>query len=203
MSDRIFHPGSDIKEACHNANNLMGKRDSYKIQNHTYLKRRDSATIAVMFWATDVVTYNQDGSVCLDTGGYRSMSTRERMNAYNPLGSVVIERGDWWYYNSSLLNNSWAMFYEFKSGMIIQSDGTPDTRRREIVLLERMFDKDLTNAQAAEYVAGLELKQIKGLVRNKYLRAFALEHCKKELVPAFLTHEDLVDVIERRLKENE
>ena len=198
MNERIFRP---TDPAYYDADRLLDKRESRKIQNHTYLKRRDSTTIAVMFWATDVVTYNQDGSISLDTGGYRTVSTRDRMDTYNPLGGVCVERGDWWYYNSSLLNNSWAMFYEFKSGMLIQPDGTPGTRRREIVLLERMLDKDLTESEAAEYVVGLELVQIKGLVRNKYLRAFAIEHCKKEFVPAFLNHEELAEVIEGRMKE--
>jgi hypothetical protein len=134
--------------------------------------------------------------------------------SYNPLGNVCVERGDWWYvrrgyWESKLVPNgiykpnfvNKERFYEFKSGMLIQPDGTPDTRRREIILLERRTEKDLTEAQAVEYVAGLELSQIKGLVRNKYLRRFALEHCRKEFVPAFLNHEDLAEVIERRMRE--
>lgn len=56
--------------------------DRRKIQNNTWLERRPNGDIAVRFHETDVVTYHSDGMVTLDTGGWYSVTTRERIETY-------------------------------------------------------------------------------------------------------------------------
>jgi len=180
------------------AERFLGTRYSAGLRNHTSLVRMDHS-IAVKYHDTDIVTYNWEGTIVLDNGGWYTTSTCERMNLYNPLGRIWITKRIWWYHpvEKGLAERT---AYEYENGITIQPDGTPNTRRREVVLLEKFTGGNLTYDQAVGYVAGLELKEIKRLVRNPDLRYFALENCKMEFVPAFLGREDMAETIERRMK---
>jgi hypothetical protein len=52
-----------------------------KVANHTYLIRR-GGDIAVKLHATDVVTLHPDGSITLNSGGWHTPTTKERMTHY-------------------------------------------------------------------------------------------------------------------------
>jgi hypothetical protein len=62
----------------------------------TRIRRVNDSTIAIRYHDTDVVTYQADGSALLNTGGWRTLTTKDRMNTYGPK-SVAIwqERGVW------------------------------------------------------------------------------------------------------------
>jgi hypothetical protein len=84
--------------------------------------------------------------------------------------------------------------------MLINKDGVPNTRPRNLVLLERIVGKDLSESEAIDYVSGLEFVQVKRLVRNKYLREFTMAHCRKEYVPAFIGNENVSEAVADRLQ---
>lgn len=66
---------------------LQGRNhSSRKIGRNTYLQRRDSGDIAVKLHATDVVIYHPNGATTLSTGGWHTMTTRDRINTYAPRG---------------------------------------------------------------------------------------------------------------------
>lgn len=92
---------SDIPGTWFAADTKLGKRDSRKIANNTYLRRRGPDRIAVMLHSTDVYTIRQDGWVVLSTGGWDSLTTRQRINAALPMpwgvGSHRV-KGDSWLY---------------------------------------------------------------------------------------------------------
>jgi hypothetical protein len=67
-------------------------RDTKKLANNTYA-RRDGDAVAVRLHATDVVTLHDDGRVVLDSGGWRTVITRDRMNRYAPGARVYQKRG--------------------------------------------------------------------------------------------------------------
>lgn len=71
------------------ASALLGKRQSRKLENNTYLVRRDDRTIAVRLHATDVVTFTPDW-IELDSGGWHTKTTADRMRAY---ASVNVSSG--------------------------------------------------------------------------------------------------------------
>ena len=77
------------------ANETLGARESRKVGNNTYLKRRDENTIAVMLHSTDVVTMTPD-YVELNTGGWYTVTTKERINRYVPFNNVFSEKGRWY-----------------------------------------------------------------------------------------------------------
>jgi hypothetical protein len=64
---------------------LQGRcKDSRKLANNTYAQRRFSGQIAVRLHATDILTFHSDGQIDLNTGGWNTVTTHSRMNAYLP-----------------------------------------------------------------------------------------------------------------------
>jgi hypothetical protein len=57
--------------------------DSRRIGNNTWLKRREDDVIAVQYHRTDIIVW-QAGRVWIYTGGWNTMSTRERLDRYLP-----------------------------------------------------------------------------------------------------------------------
>lgn len=116
-----------------------------KLENNTWLEERtfpveftDSKVVghcakrlrpeyAVRLHDTDVVTLHPDGSYTLDSGGWRTVTTKARINHYAP-GSVGSDRGQWFYYP-----HGWSgTRYCFADGMRViphgDSDGIGDGR---------------------------------------------------------------------------
>lgn len=71
-------------------------RDHRRIGNNTVLHRLEDGRIAVQLHDTDVILYSEDGSVVLESGGWLTVTTKDRMNRYGPKGwTVYSERGVW------------------------------------------------------------------------------------------------------------
>lgn len=78
---------------------LLGSKDSRKIAHNTYLERLDADTIGVRLHSTYVVRFNADGTTRLDSGGWLTVTTKERMNRYLPAGySIGAVRRVWFLY---------------------------------------------------------------------------------------------------------
>ena len=75
----------------------LGSRQSRKIANNTYLKQRGEA-IAVMLHETDVVTFEKNGTIILNSGGWKTSTTKDRINQYSPM--IVNQRKGIWYVNN-------------------------------------------------------------------------------------------------------
>jgi hypothetical protein len=65
-----------------------------KVQHNTWLVRNGENAIGVVLHNTTLVTFHRDGSVELDTGGWRSVTTADRMRSYSPFRIVTVD-GDW------------------------------------------------------------------------------------------------------------
>jgi hypothetical protein len=74
---------------------LTGRcKDRRKLQNNTYLERREpfyrrtgfshSDAFAVRLHATDILTFFADGRIGLNTGGWNTVTTRDRLSSYLP-----------------------------------------------------------------------------------------------------------------------
>jgi hypothetical protein len=98
------------------ANAFLGSRDSRKVRNNTYVQRRETVhhkvvgkdatdmhhvagpvehSIAVMLHDTDVVTYEKNGRVTIRTGGWSTNTTRDRINAFSPVGVSRMNGADY------------------------------------------------------------------------------------------------------------
>lgn len=74
---------------------LTGRcKDRRKVANNTWLERHDDGAIAVRLHDTDVVTYHPAGGFTLDSGGWRTVTTKERMSRFTDI-SVSQTAGEW------------------------------------------------------------------------------------------------------------
>jgi hypothetical protein len=97
---------------------------SRKLENNTYLRRRDwgsTKAIAVQLHSTDVITFYEDGRIEVNTGGWDTVTTRDRINSYlDKPWHVYGERG------ATILSN-----YRWYAG---QDDEYKRTGSAEVVL---------------------------------------------------------------------
>ncbi len=133
-----------------------------KLENNTYLiKRRIGISkqhcYAVRLHATDVVTIYPNGRYKLDTGGWRTVTTKDRINKFNP-ASVYSIKG-MWYISTHPHGSSTGL--PFKEGCVVHADGritgagSVSTVEKEKVLRKRV-------AQYAKgYVAALYKGEVK------------------------------------------
>jgi hypothetical protein len=58
----------------------LGGRQSRKVGNNTYLERLSDDTIGLRLHSTYVVKFHANGNVTLDSGGWLTVTTKDRMN---------------------------------------------------------------------------------------------------------------------------
>ena len=100
------------------ATKILNSRGSKKVGNNTYLKKRGEY-IAVMLHETDVVTFKPDGSIVLDSGGWKTRTTKDRINNYLPDYFYLYQEKSEWY----LRNREKQKTVIFADGLIIGRKG--------------------------------------------------------------------------------
>ena len=70
-------------------------RDRRKVAHNTYAHRVADG-VAIRLHATDVVTFTDAGTVRLDSGGWRTKTTRDRLHRYAPAARVHQSDGVIW-----------------------------------------------------------------------------------------------------------
>jgi len=88
------------------------------IENNTRLYMRGK-NIAIQLHGTDVVTFAPSGAVTLNSGGWKTVTTKARMNEWAPF-QVWSDRGTW-YVGSGILNGKPRV--PFADGMTIYPSG--------------------------------------------------------------------------------
>lgn len=79
-------------------NNLLGTRESRKIQRNTYVEWIGDLSIGIRLHMTHIVIYHPDGMVTFDTGGrWKTVTTKDRMNSYGPSGVRIRSHNNVWY----------------------------------------------------------------------------------------------------------
>jgi hypothetical protein len=76
------------------ADSILARRAIRKVAHNTHLHRVDADTIAVRLHSTDVVTLHRDGRAVLSSDGWRTVTTKERLNRFAPC-RVYQQRGEW------------------------------------------------------------------------------------------------------------
>jgi len=79
------------------ANRFLDGKNSRKLAHNTLVHRdRPGDAIRVRYHNTDVVTYHLGGSIELNSGGYQTVTTKQRMNQLLPPGHGVYQyRHEW------------------------------------------------------------------------------------------------------------
>ena len=92
----------------YSSKNIKGKRE-------TSLYRLDDTTIGLKYHHTTVVEFRMDGSIKINSGEWRSKTTKDRINqAIRGLGVVFQENWEWYLHN--LQENRTV---PFQNGMVI------------------------------------------------------------------------------------
>lgn len=73
----------------------LGSRKRRKLGHNTYLEDRGNH-LAVRYHDTDVVRYYPDDTVTYHTGGWRTYTTKDRLNRFGPIG-VYQKNGEWFF----------------------------------------------------------------------------------------------------------
>jgi hypothetical protein len=115
------------------ANALLSGRNkgSRKLENNTYLIRVDKNTIAVQLHHTNVVTFHKDGRIILRTGGWQTVTTKDRLNNYSPVR--VFQRDYEWFVAFPKADGGydWKNAIEFESGMDVRHNPVAVNRLRQ------------------------------------------------------------------------
>ena len=92
---------------------VRGKRNAErrKVGNNTYAEILSDGTVAVMLHSTYVVKIHPDDTYTLNSGGWQTHTTKDRINQYSPVR--VYQRAYTWYVE---LNGK---EYPFIDGMVV------------------------------------------------------------------------------------
>lgn len=66
-----------------------------KLKNNTYAERRDNQAIAIRLHNTDILTFHQDGKIVVTSGGWKTVTTKARLNEYLEDYGISQEKGLW------------------------------------------------------------------------------------------------------------
>lgn len=129
----------------------LKNRPSKKVANNTYLIPVEGG-IAVKLHQTNVVTFLQEGTVILNSGGWRTVTTKDRINNFSP-ARVYSDKGVWFvYYKDDYGSKTYqpddctdhrATFFD---GMAVDANGIPlvkDTGE-EVMAAKRRLDRMIT-----------------------------------------------------------
>lgn len=98
---------------------LLAKKGRVKLAHCTYLVFVNN-NYGVKYHNTDVVIYNPNSTFTLNSGGYRTQTTKRRINKYSP--AVVVQQKGIWYLCDP--TNTEAKF-EFYDNVIVDVTGVP------------------------------------------------------------------------------
>jgi len=93
---------------------LQGRNyQSRKLAHNTYLQRRGE-DIVVRLHNTDILTYKPNGDTVMDSGGWHTPTTKERMNTYGTGLRIRQDKGRWFIGDN----------VAYQDGVTIKADGT-------------------------------------------------------------------------------
>lgn len=94
------------------AKNKLGEQREMKIANNTYLIKKSARqyfpeqeavlnddVLVIRLHNTDILTFFSDGRIVVKSGGYRSKTTKARINDYVSGFKLFSKKRDWYWYN--------------------------------------------------------------------------------------------------------
>jgi hypothetical protein len=82
-------------------NSLLRGRNKWrrKLANNTYAHRYTNDILIIRLHDTSILTFLNDGSVIYNTGGWRTATTKNRLNRYGPLH--IYQHNFSWFYDDN------------------------------------------------------------------------------------------------------
>lgn len=75
----------------------LGSKWSRPLAHNTRVEWVPGGDVAVRFHATRILTFHPDGSFTVNTGGYQTVTTKQRLNALMPAGYHIHQKAYRWY----------------------------------------------------------------------------------------------------------
>lgn len=118
-------------------NFIMKGRDKVRrpISNNTYVRRKENNNIAIKLHQTDIIVITPRDSIILNTGGWMTVTTKERMNTFTRRGISVWQENKIWYLVVDQEQ------YNFADGITITRNGKVSGESSENPKEKRKFDK--------------------------------------------------------------
>ena len=113
MSNIKHFKPSSVQTAYNEASEHLGNRLTCKIDHNTYLSRVFIGRVSVLFYGHPIIFYWHNGEIDVSACGYRTYTTKDRLNKFLPPGFSVYQRKHQWYLSRAYMPR------EFWDGMII------------------------------------------------------------------------------------
>jgi len=125
------------------AKDLLSKsrKDTKNLKHMTDLRKVETG-YAIRYWDTDVVTIHEDNTYTLNSGGYLTMTTKERINEYSP-GRLYQNKGLWYHKNDMV----------FIDNCIVDADGMPIAVDKDMTINTRLV-KGKLDRMVSKYIKG-------------------------------------------------
>ena len=158
------------------------------VGHNTRLHLLDNGNYAIRFWNTNIVVIRKDGNYVLNSGGWRTMTTKDRINSFAPC--LISQTNYIWYvypsvddapnldYNDPGYDEAWEAWREqrratkyplFEDGIVIDGTGTPE---------------GWTPEQGARTHAFEKLKAKVDRLANTYVKGYIADVMRQGLQPA-------------------
>lgn len=134
------------------------------IANNTRVIRRSDDSIAIKLHNTDILTFHSNGAIQLFTGGWKTVTTKDRMNRFLPSGIGVYSEKFIWYLTIGDWRNGKKYLYEDMmwidaNGNVIDQDLNPipehspeaeKAKRKQLRKIDSFIRKGLKRLAAGE-----------------------------------------------------
>jgi len=87
---------ANIPNTYTDAQTLLGDADERTVDRNTILLPMPDGSIGLKFHRTVILRYNADGTMTVDAGGFRTSTTKERLNQAMPEGFRIYSKGGTW-----------------------------------------------------------------------------------------------------------
>ena len=114
------------------------------IDNNMVEYIRADGSKVIRLHLTDIITFNPDGSCTLNSGGWQTVTTKDRMNKYTPAGWNVYQSKSIWYLKNGYWNDPKSKEYAYADGITIHPDGSVKGQGedpRELIKLQKQIDR--------------------------------------------------------------
>ena len=99
---------------------VRGVKSAKKIGNNTFEVTYKDGCRAIRLHRTDVVTFRVDHAVVLNTDGWLTTTTKNRINKYSP--ARVFQKDYVWYVQSAKWRGATVKYFDY---IILNQDGSP------------------------------------------------------------------------------
>jgi hypothetical protein len=121
------------------AHKYLGDKVDRPVANNTRIHRLGNGDIAIKLHATDVVTYCFNGPVILNSGGWKTVTTKDRINRFSPSCISLFQTGGQWYVSMNGVKHAYCDNMKIdKDGRILFGSTADYQKTRRI---NRLLDK--------------------------------------------------------------